>query len=290
MRVRLSERSDALSSLHPGDARGLDGARSRVRPRRGARAPVLCLLRRGRRRQGLQRLSIPFLLWRLVRVRCLSVFSDLARIQKACVGGPMEALSGAEHGRTTSCTAATERKRSPSSSRRRWRTERPDGRRWMPGARLRRRWRRGSASDDLSCAIHRVGKPTYRAAVPSCYSCASCRVRPSFPAPPTVSLRVERLRRRVARSLNSRVCLLPLRPSRIMAASAPAADAALATKAANPRVWLDVSVDGTRAGRIVFELFADAVPKCVSLRARTLLIRLRSGLPRTSGLSVRLRT
>jgi len=71
-----------------------------------------------------------------------------------------------------------------------------------------------------------------------------------------------------------------------MAASAPAADAASASTA-NPRVWLDVSVDGTKAGRIVFELYADAVPKCVSPRARTSLIRLRLGLLRIFGRSVR---
>lgn len=55
-----------------------------------------------------------------------------------------------------------------------------------------------------------------------------------------------------------------------MATSEPAVDTAPATTA-NPRVWMDVSVDGTRAGRIVFELFADAVPKCVRCVGRPAL-------------------
>ena len=31
--------------------------------------------------------------------------------------------------------------------------------------------------------------------------------------------------------------------------------------APNPRVWFDISMGGSRLGRVLFELFADAVPK-----------------------------
>ena len=35
----------------------------------------------------------------------------------------------------------------------------------------------------------------------------------------------------------------------------------MAMTSSNPRVYFDVSIDETPAGRLVFELFADVVPK-----------------------------